>query len=63
MQYKSLKIGEQYKTKLSNAWQLVTLTSLRTELNEGKFDRDKQVLVRTGAGNIIYRRPGELRNP
>jgi hypothetical protein len=60
-----LVVGNQYKTKISQEWQQVTLASMRDDVpNSSGTDVDrKEVLVRTGAGNLIYRSPGQLRLP
>lgn len=63
MKYDLLIVGQNYKTKLSREWQLVTLVDKREGLNAGKEDRNKEVIVRTGSRNLVYRRPGELRKP
>jgi hypothetical protein len=58
MKKEQLKVGEQYRTKIGGDWQLVTLSSLRKDLPPSA-----DVIVRTGAGNLIYRTPGQLRKP
>lgn len=51
--------GKQYKTKIGRDWQLVTVTTIRDEIPGIKPDGD--VIVRTGAGNLIYRSPRQLK--
>jgi hypothetical protein len=63
MKFEKLSVGKEYRSKVSGSWQVVTLTSKREEYNKGKLARDKEVLVRTGSGNTIYRSPGQLRLP
>lgn len=63
MKYEHLTVGESYQTKIGGDWQLVVLQNKREELNAGKSSREVQVIVRTGAGNLIYRTPGQLRRP
>ena len=58
MTKKALKVGNKYKCKIGAEYQLVVLTDKREDLPE-KTD----VIVRTGAGNLIYRSPGSLKNP
>ena len=62
MKYSSLTQGANYRTKVGRDWQIVNLQSKREELNRGKTDREKEVVVRTGAGNLLYRTPGQLRS-
>jgi hypothetical protein len=60
-----LVVGNQYRTKIGKEWQQVTLASMRDDVpNSSMTDVErKEVLVRTGAGNLIYRSPGQLRLP
>jgi hypothetical protein len=60
----NLVVGERYKTKIGQVWKEVTLSALRDEQvyqSSLTMEKDHQVLVRTEAGNLIYRSPGQLR--
>ncbi len=67
MKRAKLMVGQAYKTKVSGDWQIVTLVSLRDDVPEALHSlrpiEQKEVLVRTGAGNVIYRKASQLRLP
>lgn len=64
MKFSELREGESYWTKVGKNWQPVVLHSLRRDvvdpLNTIIRDKDRQVIVRTPAGNQIYRVSGQL---
>lgn len=63
MKRSKLVVGQSYRSKVSGDWQMVTLVSLRDDIPDSSMtDKErKEVLVRTGAGNVIYRSAGQLR--
>lgn len=64
MKFGELKEGESYWTKIGKNWQPVTLTSMRRGVPDPLYttvrDKDRQVIVRSAAGNQLYRVAGEL---
>lgn len=63
MKFIQLATGKQYRTKIGPQWQLVQLIDMREVHNVGKAERDKEVIVKSGAGNLIYRTAGQLKAP